>query len=110
MLFLRDYKQRRVLLSEEAWAHIQSEHQEILLNDIKGALLDPDIIQFDDLWVKNSSCESELFYQKKWKARGENYYTIIVVKFCSDGNFVQTAYTVRKLKKRTIVFQKTKGV
>lgn len=96
-LIFQNFKKQRVTLGDGAHEHIMEVHPEISLEGIKSALEDPDEVR-----VSSYRESSELYYLKRTKQR----YTCVVVKVCSDGNFISTALTTTRPKEGRVIYKK----
>ena len=96
-LVFANYKKKRVVLSDSTYEHITEFHSEVTLDHIKATLEDP-------TEVRTSSYKenSELYYLRKTKRR----FTCVVVKICSDGNYISTAMTTEKPKIGRVIYKK----
>lgn len=95
-LVFSNYKKQRIVLGDATYEHICEIHPEVTLDHIKVAL-DPDEVR------KSSYKEnSELYYLR----RTNRWFTCVVVKVCSDGNYISTALTTEKPKVGRIIFKK----
>lgn len=92
-----NYRQERVKLSAGTWEHIQEVHSEIGQDQIGACLKDPDEVRRSR---KNPA--SEIYYL----LRIEKRYTCVVVKRCSDGNFISTAMTTTKPKQGEVLYKR----
>lgn len=99
-----DYAGRTIQLTAEQLEHIQAGHPEVTIDEMREALLNPDEVRKTKVQSPLSKCLSQLFYRLRTK--DPDRYTVVVVKFCEDGNFVSTAYTGEKLKDGETVFKK----
>lgn len=100
-LEVKDFRGRRVELSETSWEHIQGSHPEITLNDIQAVLMDP-------LEVRESPKQNfvELFYKEKSHPKGKVRFQVVVVKVMKNGLFVSTAMTSNAIKKGRVLYRK----
>ena len=97
MKIFENYRKEKVFLSVSSLAHIKKIHPEIQMMDIRRTLEDPSEVR-----RSTRSSESELYYLAKKRQR----YICVVVKNCSDGNFISTALTTSKPKLGFLVYRK----
>lgn len=90
--------------ANEGWLHIQSSHPEITIEELTIALQSPDEVRKSKFDKPNSKCTSQLFY--RLKRPNPEQFTVVVVKFCPDGNFVTSAYSTDVMKTGETVFEK----
>ena len=109
MKSISDYLERNILLTDEAIEHIKERHPDIKSADIEETVGNPDLVQADDDANLQSTCEQELFYQRRLSEKGKIRYILVVVKFCKDGNFVSSAYKVKKPKQYRTIYDKDKN-
>lgn len=93
---LTNYRGEDVFLIKETREHISDFHPEITISIIRKTLKNP-------IEVRQSSfsSESELYYLYK----AENRFYCVVVKACTDGNFISTALTTSKIKFGKLIFK-----
>ena len=97
----KDFQGRTIELSEPSWQHIQDQHPDVAIEDIKRVLSDP-------LEVRESPRQGfvELFYQAKAHPTGKMRFHVVVVKVLSTGNFVSTAMTTANMKTGRTLYKK----
>ena len=97
MKSFKNYRNETIKLSDLTRKHIAEAHSEVGIRDIRNTLLKPDE-------VRQSSYRktSELYYLMK----RENRFTCVVVKVCSDGNFIATAMTTSRPKLGKLTYRK----
>ena len=97
----KDFQGRTIELSETSWQHIQEQHPDVTIDDIKRVLSDP-------LEVRESPRLGfvELFYQAKAHQTGKMRFHMVVVKVLSAGNFVSTAMTTATMKSGRTLYKK----
>ena len=96
-LVFTNYKKQRDVLGETTHEHIMEMHPEVTLDHIKFALEDPNEVR------RSSYREnSELYYLRRTRRR----FTCVIVKICSDGNYISTALTTEKPKVGGVIFKK----
>lgn len=96
-LIFSNFRKQRVTLGDGAYEHITEVHPEVSLDLIKATLEDPDEVR-----VSSYRKDSELYYLRRTKQR----YVCVVVKGCSDGNFISTALTTTKPKEGRVIYRK----
>ena len=92
-----DYRQEQVKLAGDVWEHIHEEHADVSQELIANCLRDPDEIR-----QSRKKSNSELYYLLRQGSR----YTCVIVKRCSDGNFIETAMTTSTLKEGKALYKK----
>jgi hypothetical protein len=97
----KDVQGRSIELSEASWEHIQEQHPDVSIEDVKRVLSDP-------LEVRESPRQTfvELFYQAKVHPKGKPRFHVVVVKVLSGGNFVSTAMTTTTMKSGRTLYKK----
>ena len=96
-LVFTNYKKQRIVLGDATYEHISEIHPEVTLGHIKLALEDPDEVR------KSSYKENgKLYYLRRTSRR----FTCVIVKICSDGNFISTALTTEKPKVGRVIYKK----
>ncbi len=98
-LFFTNYKKQRIVLGDMTYDHISEIHPEVTLDLIKNVLEDPDEVR-ESSYKENS----ELYYLRKTSKR----FTCVIVKLCSDGNYISTALTTEKPKIGRVIYKKGK--
>lgn len=93
---LTDFQGNKIQLSPGAWEHIQEDHPEITMEELTKALESPDETRESKHNKPKSKCKAVVYY--RLKTQGPDRFTVVVVKFCDDGNFINTAYTASKMK------------
>jgi hypothetical protein len=90
-----DYSGTQILLSAESERHIAAVHPEIDFDHIRKALENPDEVR-----MSSYRSTSVLYYRAKAAKR----FICVVVKACSDGNFISSAMTTGKPKTGEIIY------
>jgi len=91
-----NYRNEIIILEKDTQEHIQEFHPEITTEIIKKTLSSPDEVR-----QSFSNPRSELYYIFKCKKR----YYCVVVKICSDGNFISTALTTSGIKQGRLIYK-----
>jgi hypothetical protein len=96
MKVFKNYNNEDCYLTVEQEEHIQSRHPEASEQFITQCLMAP-------MEVRKSSSHSlaHLYYVLKTKDR----FFCVVLKCCSDGNFISTAYTTTRMKNGKIIYK-----
>ena len=97
MITLLNYVNEKCFLTEEQEKHIFSRHPELTLEIISLCLSSPDEIR-----KSNSNKICNLYYNYKCEQR----FYCVVLKVCTDGNFISTAYTTNKIKNGELIYKK----
>ncbi len=97
----RDFKGRKIELSDASWEHIQDSHPEISLEGIRSVLTDP-----NEVLECPRQQFVELFYQIKLHPAGKRRFRVVVVKVLPEGNFISTAMTTNAMKKGRSLYRK----
>jgi ribosomal 50S subunit-associated protein YjgA (DUF615 family) len=101
---IEDFRARKINLTDEAIEHIAKAHSEMSVEEITKVLKYPDEVRESAHNKPGANCLSELYY--KLRTQNEDRYSVVVVKFCKDGNWVSTAYTGETFKKGNVVFKR----
>lgn len=98
------FRSRAIKLTEEGWDHIGSAHPEITQSELTQVLQSPDEVRKSLKQRAVSRCNSVLYY--RLRTPSPTRYTVVVVKFCPEGNFISTAYTAETMKNGETLFRK----
>ncbi len=90
-----DYNAAQILLSKETEQHIRLVHSEIDFEQIRSALSDPDEVR------KSSYHSSSVLY---YRVKSAKRFVCVVVKSCSDGQFISSAMTTTKPKTGEVIY------
>ena len=97
MKVFKNYQNEDCILTDEQELHIRSRHPEATEHLIFEALKAPIEVR------RSSSIQvSNLYYILKRDSK----YFCVVLKCCSDGNFISTAYTTTKIKSGQVIYKK----
>jgi hypothetical protein len=97
MRVFENYLGEKCFLTDEQEEHIRSRHPEASELLITKCLADPVEIR-----KSSSHALAHLFYILKTDTR----YFCVVLKCCSDGNFISTAYTTTQIKNGPLIYKK----
>ena len=92
-----NYKNQDCIMSAEQYEHIHQRHPEATNELISKCLKDPIEVR-----RSSSSIISYLYYTFK----NSKLLFCVVLKECSDGNFISTAYTTNKMKNGKVIYMK----
>jgi hypothetical protein len=90
-----DFAGMRILLSTDSERHIVESHPEIRIDELRRALGDPDEVR------RSTHRNTTVLY---YRIKAARRYTCVVVKVCSDGNFIASAMTTTKPKTGEVIY------
>lgn len=91
-----NYLNEKCYLTDEQEKHIVDRHSEMTIELIACCLKFPNEIRY------SSASDKTLLYYLLAKV---NRYYCVVLKMCSDGNFISTAYSTTKIKMGKVVYR-----
>jgi len=102
---LKDFRGRKIELSDDSWVHIQESHPEVSLEEIKAVLIDPnEVIECPRQQFV------ELFYRIKLNPEGKPRFRMVVVKVLPTGNYISTAMTTTAIKQGRSLYKKGESI
>lgn len=99
-----DYQGEEVKLLDEVWEdHISVDHPEMEILLIERILKTPHIVCLSQ---HANMMNYRQYYSKPWKnkKKRERYFRV-VVKVCSDGNWISTAHTRSKISCGKVIYK-----